>query len=137
MPNADVDAIVARWLGGQNANGISRSLKVPPGRVREAIGRYAATAIPLDRQVSVARQLGRLDLMLETVLPLARSGNFKAITAACKLIGQQNLILGINQPTTAVVQIDAPARPTMTARLQAAIENLVAEQGPPDGSPPN
>jgi hypothetical protein len=90
----------------------------------------------IDKSASRASSGGSIRL-LETVLPLARSGNFKAIAAACKLIGQQNLILGINQPTTAVVQIDAPARPTMTARLQAAIEDLVAEQGPPDGSPPN
>ena len=113
--DADDDSIIGRWLGGQNANGISRSLKVPPGRVREVIGRYAAAAIPLDRHVSVARQLGRLDTLIGDYWALARSGNSKAANLVTKLIGQQNLILGINQPTTAVVQIDAPARPTMSA----------------------
>jgi hypothetical protein len=47
-PDTD-DAIVARWIGGQGAHGISRSLKVPPGHIREVLGRYAAETVPLDR----------------------------------------------------------------------------------------
>jgi hypothetical protein len=92
---------------------------------------------PLDRQASVARQLGRLDTLIGDYWALARSGNFKALDAVTKLIGAQNLILGINQPNAAVVQIEPPRRPTSTDRLEAALARLAAEHKPPDGQAPN
>jgi hypothetical protein len=134
----DVDEqIIARWLGGQGIRGISRSIKTTQTRVREAIRRWSSENMPVDRSIAVARQLGRLDALIETVWPLAKSGNLKAITAVTKLVGAQCLLQGINQPSVPVVNVNVERPPTMTDRIAGVIEQLVAEQGPPDGSPPN
>jgi hypothetical protein len=106
-------------------------LAVTQGRVRAVIRRWAGENLPEVRRIAAARQLGRLDLMLATVLPLACSRNFKAVTAACKIINLQNLILGINQPNAPVVQIDVPRPPTATDRIQRVLEALAAQPRDP------
>jgi hypothetical protein len=102
--------------------------KPDPLRSYAFAGHSGARAVVVIRGVSIARQLGRLDSILETVLPLARSGNFKAITAAVKLIGAQNLILGINQPNAAMVNVEVAPKPTSTDKIEAALERLIADQ---------
>jgi hypothetical protein len=61
----------------------------------------------------------------------------RALSCVQKLVGGQCLLQGINQPSVPVVNVNVERPPTMTDRITGAIEQLVAEQGPPDGSPPN
>jgi hypothetical protein len=130
------DRIVTRWIGGQHIRGIARSMKMPARAVRDVIERWSSEIVPIDRGVILARQFARLDRLLAVVLPLAASGNLKAVSAACKLITAQNLMVGLCQPNTAqannsttFVQINQHERPqTSTDRIEAALQALIARR---------
>ena len=89
--------------------------------------------VSFDRDERVARQLGRLDLMLGKVMPMAAGGDLHAMATANKLITTQNLILGINQPSAPLVNVEVGPKQTSTDRIEAALNALLEQQDKTDG----
>ena len=101
---------------------------------QEALGRFIEQAIPRDRQMATARQLGRLDELISDYWPLAKSGNYKALREVIKMISHQCALLGIFQPHTAnantiALQVNALERPPSgTDKIEKALERLLQDQ---------
>jgi hypothetical protein len=128
---SDIDArIIENRLNGASIRSIATMLKVPTARVRSTVNAWVLVTLPADRRETLALQIGRLERLMADWLPLAHSGNPKALTGVLKILNQLNLLHGVYQPQQTIVQLEPAERAeTSTDEIEHTLAALRSEKG--------
>jgi hypothetical protein len=133
---ADDDLILEKRVHGRAVRRIAREHRTTPAAVDQVLDAYADQALAGKHlRRSLALQLARLDLILETFLAQAVAGDAASAMVCIKAEERRSTLLGLNAPaasihSVSVIQEPAPM-PTSTDRIAAAINRIRREHGKP------
>jgi hypothetical protein len=140
-PEHKWEQIVQRRLDGMTPRSIAAAICCPVGEVREVIHDWSYSSLPATRVEALALVHGRIEEVVAAVAPLARSGNTKAQSMLLKACALQSSIFGLFQPMVSGVNttnttthnttiVDARSGMSSTARIEEALNRLVASESP-------
>jgi hypothetical protein len=141
-PEHKWEAIVRRRLDGMTPRSIAASLCCPVGEVKEIIHDWLYSSLPATRAEALALVHGRIEEVVATVAPRARSGNTKAQSMLLKACALQSSIFGLFQPMVSGVNttnttthntmiVDTRSGMSSTDRLEQALKQLVSSEPAP------
>jgi hypothetical protein len=128
----DLDAEILRQrLDGTSIRRLAREFRIPEYQVLQSLDR-SLPPISAETRVRLYREdLCRLDDMLSTFYPQAKSGMQGAATICLKLLERRSAMTGADAPQRVDVTVtQMPDDLTSTMRLLAELDRIAAEQTP-------
>jgi hypothetical protein len=128
--------VIRACIGGKGVKTIAAELGISHERVENIIEEWTASAVtPELRRREFVRLLAQIDAVIEGLFPRAVAGEHTAITDLNKVWARKIGVLGLRAPETAILRVieeTIPRQPTLTDRLEAALNALLEDQRKPD-----
>jgi hypothetical protein len=128
----DLDSEVLRLrLSGMSIKRLAREFKIPEYQILQSLDR-SLPPISAETRVRLYREdLCRLDDLLTTFYPAAKSGMQGAATVCLRLLERRASMTGADAPAKIDITIaPAPEEPNSTLRLLAELDRIANERNP-------
>jgi hypothetical protein len=125
------DEIINQRINGRRVHAIARASGITVAEVNRIIDLWADQAITDKvRKHTLTLKLARLDELQQTFYARALEGDVQCGALVTKIIERRSVMLGLQTPQTAVLQIVNKAAPkeTSTDKIERALDALLEDQ---------